>query len=278
MDLSTQQYFEKIERDWKNNQKNNGQVILLYILLCLQELAEKNFLQIKNKTAQKMPTLSLIENFDFIDTHLFFTNYSLRKIKEKAQLALAAILNNKFHVVLTEDVLAPYDLLKMQAQGKRVVGLHFDHKTRSQSILTKKNGLHFAIHDLEHAWEFFHDSKLYQIQIGTFRLLLKLEQDSFFKQLKDDTELRERYFYLIIDMNTHWGHTLMFMQALLLDHCKKTETSINIYHNLFTSILRLDDEQRNAFQRLWTRSTTQIDEEIIESFVLELAKQEVISI
>jgi hypothetical protein len=267
----SQLLMQKLELEWKHKTLTNGQVILKYLLICLYEQEQFNSLQYqasKNSETQKLSLLDIILHFEHINSREFFNHYCIRKIKAKAQQALDAILQNKFSIILTDQIYSPLQLLQVQAQGQRVVCLNFKPELRRQQILTKKNGLHFAIHDLEHAWEFFHDPTLYKIQIGTFKILLKLEQHDFFQAIKQDRQFKERFHYLISDMNTHWGHTFMYMHAMLVDFCRDKHLNIDQYYQKFCEVLQLHTIEREAFAKLWSKSTEETDNQIINAFVL----------
>jgi hypothetical protein len=268
----SQQLMQQLELEWNYQTLTNGQVILKYVLICLYEQEQFNSLQYLNKH-KKLSLLDIIQNFKQINSEEFFSHYCIRKIKAKAQSALNAILQQQFPIVVTDKIYSPLELLQVQVLGQRVVCLHFDPVLRRQKILTKNDGLHFAVHDLEHAWEFFHDPHLYQIQVGTFKILLQLERNDFFQAIKQDRKYRERFHYLISDMNTHWGHTFMYMHAMLVDFCREKNSIIDHYYQNFCEILQLKPIQRDAFAKLWSKSTEETDNQIINTFVLAVTTE-----
>jgi hypothetical protein len=265
---------QQLHQDWQHRRLSAGEVILKYILVCLYEQEQFHSLQYRKQQAsdsKKLTLLDIIQNFEQISSREFFNHYCIRKIKAKAQSALQAILQDDFSVIVTDKIYSPLELLQVQALGQRVVCLHFSQHLRQHKILTKKDGLHFATHDLEHAWEFFHAPHLYQIQVGTFKILLTLELQNFFQALKNDSLFKERYHYLISDMNTHWGHTFMYMHAMLVDFCRQQNLAIEDYYQQFNLILELAPNQQNAFAKLWSKTSDENEHQIINSFVLAAA-------
>jgi len=266
-----QNMMQQLHYQWNNQQLATGEVILKYMLICLYEQEQFHSLQYRIKKSvdhKKFSLIDIIQNFDQLNSREFFNHYCIRKIKAKAQSALHAILQGQFKVIVTDKIFSPLELLQVQANGQRVVCLHFGHNKRQAQILTKKDGLHFAVHDLEHAWEFYHDQTLYQIQIGTFQMLLQLELKDFFEDIKKHVQFKERYHYLISDMNTHWGHTLMYMHAMLVDFCSEQESSIEVFYKNFDQLLELSLREQQAFQKFFTKVSVEQDHHIINQCVL----------
>lgn len=140
-----------------------------------------------------------------------------KKIKEKVSRALSMWLAGEWSLELLLHVPSVYEVLKLQASGSRCVTLYPNRSTWDGPKLTKENALHFFVHDLEHAVQFF--DFYHSEQLGLNKRLLSLYDEGYFHELYE-TGLGERVDYLLSDMNTHPEHSFQFLQAIWYDHLK----------------------------------------------------------
>ncbi len=260
--------FETLRYRWQNNDYGNSQIIFLYFLYCLKEELRSNCIQRKNIRVQRLNLDQLIltieNNPNHFDYNYFFENYKIQKVKAKVHFTLHQLLNSNWSVDIEEVICSPQKLLEMQSQGRRVVNLFFDSRIRLNPILSKRNGLDFLIHDLEHAYEFFHDSHLYKIQIQMFRLLKHLDDNDFFRKYLIGPEMKQRYYYLISDMNTHWGHTFIYMRGMIPKQDLMAEFERMI------EILPPNTHFQAALYRFWFKELEEGDDAIIENYILSI--------
>ncbi len=143
-----------------------------------------------------------------------------KKIKEKVSRALSMWLAGEWKLELLLHVPSVYEVLKLQASGSRCVTLYPERETWNHPKLTKENALHFFVHDLEHAVQFFDFYHEQQLELN--RKLLSLYDSGYFRELFKGG-LGERVDYLLSDMNTHPEHSYQFLQAIWYDHLKCDE-------------------------------------------------------
>lgn len=140
-----------------------------------------------------------------------------KRIKKKVSRALSMWLAGEWKLELLLHVPSVYEVLKLQAGGARCVTLYPDRLTWDGPKLTKENALHFFVHDLEHAVQFF--DFYHPEQLALNRRLLELYDQGYFSELMA-AGLKERVDYLLSDMNTHPEHSYQFLQAIWYDHLK----------------------------------------------------------
>ncbi|MGX2041797.1 hypothetical protein ACWJKU_16955 [Methylocaldum sp. MU1018] len=143
--------------------------------------------------------------------------YHFLGIIPNVSVALSAWLRGAWPLVLTERIPAPDDVLHMQAAGRRPVTVVADYPRLLRPVLKKPNGFAFFVHDLEHAFKFFHDRDLHEGQRKFFRLILQAVRQNFFSLYLGDKVFAEKFDYLVSDMNTHVIHSLRFLGAILVE-------------------------------------------------------------
>jgi len=131
-------------------------------------------------------------------------------------LALAAWLRGEWPLTLMKSIPAPEAVLRMQVAGTRPVTVIADYARALRPVLTQANGFAFLIHDLEHAYQFFHDPGSHRAQRCLFRLLLQAVREGRFDGYRLDPVFAGRLDYVMSDMNTHVLHSLRFLSAALV--------------------------------------------------------------
>ncbi|MDV3241562.1 MAG: hypothetical protein LOY00_07240 [Methylocaldum sp.] len=134
-----------------------------------------------------------------------------------ASVALSAWLRGEWPLLLTERIPPPGEVLEMQATGRRPVTVVADYPRLLRPVLKKPNGFAFFVHDLEHAFKFFHDPNVHDGQRKFFGLLRETVRQGLFSPYLGDKVFAEKFDYLISDMNTHVIHSLRFLGAILIE-------------------------------------------------------------
>ncbi len=148
----------------------------------------------------------------------FLSQQQFRGIIPAVGQALARWLRQQWDLRLHTDIPSPAQVLTMQAQGRRPVTIICDYPRLLRPVLTKENAFAFAVHDLEHAFKFFHDPQLHREQRALFRLLDRARQQGLFAEYARDPAFAARLDYLLSDMNTHVIHSLHYLRAMLVDY------------------------------------------------------------
>jgi hypothetical protein len=131
-------------------------------------------------------------------------------------VALSAWLRGEWPLLLTERIPTPEEVLEMQVAGRRPITVVADYPRLLRPVLKKANGFAFFVHDLEHAFKFFHDRNIHVGQRKFFGLILEAVRQGLFSPYLGDPVFREKFDYLISDMNTHLIHSLRFLGAILI--------------------------------------------------------------
>ncbi|MCF8059258.1 MAG: hypothetical protein K9K67_08180 [Bacteriovoracaceae bacterium] len=187
--------------------------------LCLGEYFHgKGFVQSKKARLglDEITRLSSLELANYLE----FTRF--KRIKSKVSRALAKWTLGEWQLELLQHVPSVYEVLSLQASSRRCVTLYCDPDRWNGPKLNKENALHFLVHDLEHAvqfFDYFHDE-----QVDLNRKLLSLYDEGHFADIRSP-ELKERLDYLLSDMNTHPNHSIQYLKAIWIDHFKVTSTS-----------------------------------------------------
>lgn len=132
-------------------------------------------------------------------------------------VALSAWLRGEWPLLLTERIPTPEEVLEMQVAGRRPITVVADYPRLLRPVLKKANGFAFFVHDLEHAFKFFHDRNIHEGQRKFFGLILEAFRQGLFLPYLGDSVFREKFDYLISDMNTHVVHSFRFLSAILIE-------------------------------------------------------------
>ena len=153
----------------------------------------------------------------------YLERYSFLGIIPNVCASLQAWLQGRWPMILCEHIPSPHEVLRMQVQGSRAVTVLSEYPRLLQPVLNKANAFVFMVHDLEHAYKFFHDRDLYEGQRRFFAEVLTSIERGLFDSHMSDSEFAEKFNYLISDMNTHMVHSLQFLRAILIEHYLRKE-------------------------------------------------------
>lgn len=138
---------------------------------------------------------------------------NFKKVKHKAIVALQMWIDGKWKFELIETIPTPYEVLRAQAQGIRPVSLIVQKSFRP--ILSRQDCLEFFLHDLEHGYMFFNNTELFNMQVTFFNKILSTLSQGLWDELMEVPGLKEKFYYLISDMNTHQEHYRHYLRAIL---------------------------------------------------------------
>ena len=153
----------------------------------------------------------------------YFERYQFLAVIPNVNIALAHWLQDRWPLVLCEHVPLPAEVLDFQVRGLRPVTLICDVARARLPVLRKPDGFVFMTHDLEHAYKFFHASRLHDLQRNFFIALQAAQQRNVFAPYARDLEFSARFDYLISDMNTHQVHSLQYLRAILVEYHLRAE-------------------------------------------------------
>jgi hypothetical protein len=143
--------------------------------------------------------------------------YQFRGVIDNVPQALAQWLRGAWPLILCEDIPTPLEVLRMQARGCRAVTVLTEYPRLCQPVLNKPDAYVFFLHDLEHAYKFFHLPALRAGQCAFFAVLEKAFDRGVFAPYFGDAEFTGKFHYLMSDMNTHPEHSRQYLRAILVE-------------------------------------------------------------
>jgi hypothetical protein len=149
----------------------------------------------------------------------FLRLYSWKGKSIRIRQSLFRWHRGQYPLVLWDHIPNPFELLKIQAEGKRVITV-FKTALEWEQIHLGKDAWNFIAHDLIHADHFFQNSELRQGQIQFYQKLLDLWNHNLITLARKFCT--EQFEYLISDMNSHPQHLKQTLSAICLIAWKKS--------------------------------------------------------
>jgi len=137
--------------------------------------------------------------------------------------ALGQWLRGAWPLVLCEDIPGPREVLRMQARGVRPVTALTTWPRLLQPVLKKPDAFAFFLHDLEHAYKFYHSPALHAGQRGFFTVIETAIDRGVFAPYFGDAGFVGKFQYLMSDMNTHPEHSRQYLRAILVEFYLRRE-------------------------------------------------------
>lgn len=147
-----------------------------------------------------------------------FARYELRGVRRRVGVTLQRWLCGDWRPTLLHAVPAPRTVLRMQAAGSRPVTVIGAYPRLLRPVLDKADAFAFVCHDLEHAWQFFHDPARREAQQRFARRLEHAWTAGAFDACLADPAFADKFEHLAADMNTHVLHSLQYLRAILIEH------------------------------------------------------------
>jgi hypothetical protein len=145
------------------------------------------------------------------------SRYDFREVRRRAVDALLAWLRGEWPLVLLERVPCAQDVLRMQAAGTRPVTVITELACMREPVMDRPNAFAFLLHDLEHAYQFFHEPVQHGAQRRFAQRLLEACDAGQFRAHRRDAVFAAKFDYLAADMNTHVVHSLHYLRAILVE-------------------------------------------------------------
>jgi hypothetical protein len=209
---------------WQSGGLNDAAYAALYFLYWQTDLYGCRFASRKSKRDPKPDPEIWLDEIDRSSganlTKLltgYFERHHFLGVIPNVPAALAAWLRGEWPLTLAERIPAPMEVLAMQIRGTRPVTVTADYPRLLRPVLKKANGLDFMVHDLEHAFKFFHSPELHAAQRKFFGLMFRAVRQGIFDPYRRDPVFSAQFDYVISDMNTHVVHSLRFLAATLIE-------------------------------------------------------------
>lgn len=147
----------------------------------------------------------------------YLERYQFRGVIANVPAALAAWLRGTWPLEVRDDIPSPREILRAQARGMRPVTAITAYPRMLKPVLTKPNAFAFFLHDVEHAYKFFHAPALYAGQRAFFAILEAAVDKGIFAPYLGDAVFVDKFHYLMSDMNTHPQHSRQYLRAILIE-------------------------------------------------------------
>lgn len=215
---------------WRSGELDASMFASLYLLLWQIALHGSQF---ASRKCKRDPRPDMEQWLDFLKTPRavdlrqrlldFFERYQFRGVIANVPVALLQWLRGAWPLIACQDIPSPRELLAWQARGERAVTMKTDRVCIHQPLLNKRNAYEFFLHDLEHAYKFFHSPELQAGQRGFFIGLEAALDSGMFAVHLTDAAFREKFHYLMGDMNTHPEHSRQYLRAILIEFYLRRE-------------------------------------------------------
>jgi hypothetical protein len=147
----------------------------------------------------------------------YFRRYQFFGVISNVPHALAAWLQGDWPLTFCAYIPSPAEVLAMQVAGTRPVTVLSAWPRLLEPVLSKPNAFAFMVHDLEHAFKFFHDPAMHSQQRDFFQRLSTCIDEGQFDDYLNDPVFADKFDYLRSDMNTHAFHAGLYLRAILLE-------------------------------------------------------------
>lgn len=152
-----------------------------------------------------------------------FERYDLRGVSRRVNIALLGWLRGEWSLVLCDGVPSTRAVLRMQTRGERPVTVIAEYPRLLAPVEEKADAFAFICHDLEHAWQFFHDPARHLAQRRFAEQLECAIDAGVFAPYVADPVFAQKFDYLAADMNTHVFHSLQYLRAILIEFFLRAE-------------------------------------------------------
>jgi hypothetical protein len=253
---------------------------LLALLACRRiDAFQKNpSVQISKNTTQENFLLTdffvLLKNFNlpmaafkkFTDQEInifeFLSRNRFRGIPDSARQALMQWLEKKYPLHLFFYIPTIGEVFNMQKWGGRCVSFFMNNQSLTQ-LHHDRDVISFIVHDLIHANEFYSNKEMAEQQIGFYQWLDEIKNIPDLQLLiAKSNGFKERWEYLLSDMNSYCGHLLKTFHAALKIHTSESE-SIRLW-SLIVENSNLTPAERVLFLKINTIDWVDKDFYILE--------------
>ena len=239
---------------------------LLALLACrrIDALQKNPGVQISKNTTQENFLLTdfflLLKKFNlpteafkkFADQEIniieFLSRIRFRGIPDSARQALMQWLEKKYPLHLFFYIPSIGEVFNMQKWGGRCVSFFMN----AQSIIQlhhDRDVISFIVHDLIHANEFYSNKEMAEQQIGFYQWLDEIKNIPDLQLLiQESNGFRERWEYLLSDMNSYCGHLLKTFHAAFKIHASESE-SVRLW-SLIVENSKLTPAERILFLKI----------------------------
>lgn len=217
---------------WRTGELDEASYAALYFLHWQSASHGKRFASRRNKGDPRPDPVLWFNEIASLDKRQvreyllgYFQRYQFFGVVGNVSAALSAWLSMEWPLTLCEYIPSSSEVLNMQVRGTRPVTVLSAWPRMLQPVLSKPNAFAFMVHDLEHAWKFYHDADMHRQQQEFFQVLSASQAAGRFDAYLHDAVFSAKFDYLISDMNTHTMHAAQFLRAILVEYHLRRENS-----------------------------------------------------
>jgi hypothetical protein len=192
----------------------------------------KNAIGAKYHYVSLYPKISEL-NEEYYEELIFWSSFVLRGLPQKLNQVMLWWLWGFCSIELIYHEPSAKELLVKQSMGSRYVTL-FTEDSLPENLEQRhgKDNFYFVIHDLIHAYEFFHNPMQKYLQQIFYQVVLP-EYDVILSGLTINGQ--EQFHYLVSDMNTHSAHQWEYLFSLV-ERCSVNPSTLNFLRGVVRRI------------------------------------------
>jgi hypothetical protein len=207
-------YFLKLPKDL--SEWRVCHVAYFFLVYFNHRAPKRNWFQVK--CSDLLPVGEILRHGIFDQALVWMCHVQIRKIPQCFHLGLKQWSDEGWPMIITDQCLTPWDILDMQSQGKRVIGIHLALAQGGKRVDGRRDAFEFALHDLAHAFHFFNDNSQYQEQVLFFQYLNDvLKRPDWQDKMKENKQFLTKMHYIMADMNSHPAHLHQTLAAVMAE-------------------------------------------------------------
>jgi len=214
-----------LAEQWRERRFTDAEFATLYFLYWQIHKHGIRFAARKSRHYSKLDVQSIVDVSTMLSpTHRtellvqMMERYHYLGVIPAVSITLAEWLMGHWPLQLCDYIPTPEQVLALQVDGIRPVTVLAEYPRLLQPVLAKHNAFEFMLHDLEHAYKFYHDSDSHHEQRALFTLLQFISDLGMFSPYSEDPQYAHKLDYLLSDMNTRAGHALQYLRAMFVDY------------------------------------------------------------
>ena len=208
--LSLHPRMRQLYSRWRAGELTDVETVCEYILIFLRAYRSRDYLG-----GPHNEDLGLSDTASLPEAVRVFAQFSLRSVPLAVNRTIVGWALNRYPLHLLDFIPSAEELLECQARGERIVTCLFQpyellHWVRPHGPDagdgSARDPLGFTLHDLIHADHFFCDPEMRRGQVEFYREVRDRMKRGEYTAILADPKKRERFEYIIADMNSHPAH------------------------------------------------------------------------
>jgi hypothetical protein len=172
----------------------------------------------------------------------FLQNIRLYRIPDSIRLTFINWIKKQWNIKLLDYSPTAREMLEFQSKGIRIITIDWNCALEGRLVTGNRDAFEHFLHDLEHCYKFFNDEVQYKKQVQYFAFLKQFYPE-IENLLINFPDFKEKWNYLISDMNTHEEHLKHYTRAIFYELLKNLNKSYieTPYFIKFLKLLKMID-------------------------------------